>query len=763
MSMNKCPFASQNQCAANEVDYFFPERLNLRPLQQKGKNNPEPEFGYEAYKEEFAKLDLKAVKKDIKKVLTTSQEWWPADWGNYAPFFIRQAWHQAGTYRIADGRGGTNTGNQRFAPLNSWPDNGNLDKARRLLWPIKQKYGRKLSWGDLFMLTGNRALEIMDFKPFGFGGGRVDIYGTEEDIYWGPETDVLTDERHEAVGQIQNPLGASEMGLIYVNPEGPGGNPDPLEAAKEIRTTFGNMAMNDEETVALIAGGHTFGKSHGAAPDSELGPPPEGASIEKQGLGYHCKHGTGKGKDTVTSGLEGAWTGNPLKWTTEYFDNLYKYEWKCITGPGGKTQWTPTDESAKFVPDAHIKGLKHKPMMFTTDLALIKDPAYAKISKRFHENHEEFKEAFAKAWYKLTHRDMGPVKRLLGSEVAPEQIWQDPIPKADYKMIDEDDVSSLKSRILGTHTLTSKIFGRKGLNISTLVRTAWASAATFRCTDFRGGANGARIRLNPQCNWEANDPEELKEVLEYYETIKIDFDNSNKEGKKISMADLIVLGGCAAIEQAAQKARTKVKVPFTPGRTDATDTATDVASFAPLEPIYDGFRNYQKTGKKGEEGCGCGCCGGNCSCGDGSRCRCFGKAEEQLVNRAHLLGLNAAEMTVLVGGLRVLGANHSSNRQQGVLTKKPETLTNDFFVNLLDVNVEWKPLDSCHTTFESVDRNSSNSKSLWSASRVDLIFGHHSELRAIAEYYACDDAKEMFVQDFVQAWVKVMENDLLKQ
>jgi len=716
---------------------WFPETLNLKLLHQKNKNNPDPDFDYAAA---FATLDLDQVKKDIHKALTTSQDWWPADYGHYGGFFIRQAWHQAGTYRVFDGRGGASTGNQRFSPLNSWPDNANLDKARRLLWPVKQKYGRKLSWADLFMLTGNQALEEFGLKPFGFGGGRVDIYAPEEDIYWGPETEMLGDERHKEAGDINDPLGASVQGLIYVNPEGHQGIPDPEMAAKEIRTTFGNMAMNDYETVALIAGGHTVGKSHGVAPDSDLGPPPEAAPLEDQQFGYASPHGTGVGKDTVTSGIEGAWTTNPVKFDTGYFDNLFKYEWECIKGPGGKYQWQPKGEVKEMVPDAHVKGKMHKPMMMTTDIALIKDPKYLEISQRFHENHDEFVDAFAKAWYKLTHRDMGPTTRLVGKDVPEPQIWQDPIPPCHHTLIDDTDIAALKKQIMGSGTgIKAKLLGRSGPTIAQLVRTAWASAATFRCTDYRGGANGARIRFAPQKNWAVNKPEELEEMLKYYENIQETFNKAQASGdKRVSLADLIVLGGCAAIEEAAKKAGHNIKVPFTPGRMDATLEETDVDSFAPLEPTSDGFRNYlgESNGKRYKR-----------------------SAEEMLVDRAHLLGLSAPEMTVLVGGMRALAATNTPTAGTGIFSSKPETLTNDFFVNLLDMATVWKKLDD--NTYEGRDRKSDKVK--WTASRVDLIFGSHSELRAIAEFYAGGDTESKFVEDFVAAWTKVMNADMYAQ
>ena len=731
-TQRKCPFKSQMMRAANDNDHWFPDRLDLKILNQKGANNPDPNFDYA---EAFKSLDLKQVKTDIDKTLTTSQDWWPADWGTYAPFMIRMAWHMAGTYRIADGRGGANTGNQRFAPLNSWPDNGNLDKARRLLWPVKKKYGRKLSWADLFMLTGNQALENMGLQPFGFGGGRVDIYAPEEDVYWGPETEMEMDERHKKVGDIDQPLGASEMGLIYVNPEGPNGEPDVMGAAAEIRATFGNMAMNDYETVALVAGGHTFGKSHGAAPNSHLGAPPEAAPMEMQGLGYKNSFGTGKGKDTITNGIEGAWTQNPTTWDNGYFENLFKYDWELIKGPGGKNQWQPKKDDCAMVTDAHEANKTHKPMMMTTDIALIKDPKYAPISKHFYENPQEFANAFAKAWYKLTHRDVGPVPRLLGNEVPEPQIWQDPIPTVNHTLIEAWDIADLKGKILGS---SSGIIGKltrsskSAPTIGELVRTAWASACTFRGTDYRGGANGARIRLAPQRDWEANDPAELARVLKHYEKIQEDFNKSQVDGKRVSMADLIVLGGCAAIQQAAKAAGHNFPVPFFPGRMDASAEQTDADAFAPLEPKADGFRNYLSDGEK--------------------RMR----VEEMLVDRAHLLTLTAPEMTVLVGGMRVLNAN-AAGSSDGVFTDKPETLTNDFFVNLLDMSTEWVPVKGNDNKFEGRDRTTGKTK--WTGTRADLVFGSSSELRAISEFYACDDGESVFVNDFVAAWSKVMNLD----
>jgi catalase-peroxidase len=674
------------------------------------------------YAEEFKKLDLNELKKDVEAVMTTSQEWWPADYGHYGPLFIRMAWHSAGTYRIADGRGGAASGTQRFAPLNSWPDNASLDKARRLLWPIKQKYGRKLSWADLMIFAGNCALESMGFKTFGFAGGRVDIWEPEADINWGSEIEWLGAQRYDDDRQLQKPFGAVQMGLIYVNPEGPEGKPDPLAAASHIRETFGRMAMNDEETVALIAGGHTFGKAHGAANAAEYcGPEPEAASIEEQGLGWTNKFGTGKGADAITSGLEGAWTSNPIKWDNGYFNNLFGYEWELTKSPAGAYQWTPKDKSARdIVPDAHDPSKKHAPMMFTTDLALRLDPIYAPISKRFHENPDQFAQAFAKAWYKLTHRDMGPVSRLLGPLVPPPQLWQDPVPKVDHKLIDEKDIAQLKDKILAS-----------GLSVSQLVSTAWASASTFRGTDKRGGANGARIRLAPQKDWEVNQPAELAKILKILEKVQKDFNSSLSGGKKVSLADVIVLGGCAAIESAAKKAGYGVQVPFTPGRTDASQEMTDVESFAVLEPTADGFRNYQRKGDTRS-------------------------ATELLVDRARLLTLTAPEMTVLIAGLRVLNANFGQSRL-GVFTERPGSLTNDFFVNLLDMNTEWQKSPQCEHFYEGRDRRTGAVK--WTATAVDLVFGSNSQLRAIAEVYACKDGQEKLVRDFVAAWGKVMNLD----
>ncbi len=721
---SKCPITgagalSHTTANAPSNADWWPNQLNLKILHQ---NSPlsDPMDKDFNYAKEFKSLDLNALVKDLHALMTDSQDWWPADYGHYGGLFIRMAWHSAGTYRIADGRGGAGSGMQRFAPLNSWPDNANLDKARRLLWPIKQKYGRKISWADLMILTGNVALDSMGFKTFGFGGGRADVWEPEEDIFWGPEKTWLGDERYTGDRQLDNPLGAVQMGLIYVNPQGPNGNPDPLAAARDIRETFARMAMNDEETVALIAGGHTFGKTHGAAnPDKYVGPEPEGAPIEEQGLGWKNSFGTGNGAATITSGLEGAWTTTPIKWSNNYFDNLFGFEWELTKSPAGAHQWTPKGgKAAGTVPDAHDPAKRHAPIMLTTDLSLRMDPIYAPISKRFHEHPREFADAFAKAWYKLTHRDMGPRSRYLGSLVPAEpQIWQDPVPAVNYEAIQDHNVVDLKAQILAS-----------GLSISQLVSTAWASASTFRGSDKRGGANGARLRLAPQKDWEVNQPAELAKVLETYEAIKKDFDQ--RGGKKVSLADLIVLGGCAAIEAAAKKAGHDVTVPFAPGRTDALQEQTDQYSFAVLEPTADGFRNYLRKGH-------------------------LRPAEELLLDRAHLLTLTAPEMTVLIGGLRALNAN-CCQAKHGVFTKNPEALTNDFFVNLLDMGTTWKPA-STEGVFEGRDRKTSEVK--WTGTRVDLVFGSNSQLRAIAEAYACSDAKEPFVKHFVAAWNKVMNLD----
>ena len=723
---SKCPVLGGSHrhtaVGATANQHWWPNQLNLKILHQ---NPPMSDpMGKEFnYVDEFKKLDLDALKKDIDAVMTTSQDWWPADYGHYGPLFIRMAWHSAGTYRIGDGRGGASCGTLRFAPLNSWPDNVSLDKARRLLWPIKQKYGRKISWSDLMVLTGNCALESMGFKTLGFAGGREDVWEPEEDIYWGPEDTWLGDERYSGDRDLDNPLGAVQMGLIYVNPQGPNGNPDPVAAARDIRETFGRMAMNDEETVALIAGGHTFGKAHGAADaDKYVGPEPEGASIEEQGLGWKNTFGSGKAGDTITSGLEGAWTTDPVKWDNNFFDNLFGYEWELVKGPGGAAQWTPEDASAQdTVPDAHDPSKKHAPMMFTTDLSLKMDPIYAPISKRFHENPDEFADAFAKAWYKMTHRDMGPRSRCLGPLVPAEpQLWQDPVPDINHELIGEQEIANLKGKILAS-----------GLSISQLVSTAWASAATFRGTDKRGGANGARIRLAPQKDWEVNNPVELGKVLKKLEQIQDDFNSSQSDGKMVSLADVIVLGGCAAVEEAAKNAGHDLQVPFSPGRTDALQEQTDVDSFAVLEPTADGFRNYLRNGHKRP-------------------------AEELLVDRAQMLTLSAPEMTVLVGGLRVLNANVGQS-ELGVFTKRPETLTNDFFVTLLGMNTEWKKSPKCEHVFEGRDQGTDELK--WMGTAVDLVFGSNSQLRAIAEVYACDDSQQAFVRDFVAAWDKVMNLD----
>jgi catalase-peroxidase len=700
---------------------WWPNQLNLRILHQHSSlSNPMGEaFNYA---EEFKKLDLEALKKDLYALMTDSQDWWPADFGHYGPLFIRMAWHSAGTYRIGDGRGGAGSGTQRFAPLNSWPDNVNLDKARRLLWPIKQKYGKKISWADLMILAGNCALESMGLKTFGFGGGREDVWEPEEDIYWGTESEWLGDKRYSGDRELENPLAAVQMGLIYVNPEGPNGNPDPLAAAKDIRETFARMAMNDEETVALIAGGHTFGKTHGAGDASLVGPEPEAASIEEQGLGWKSKFGTGKGGDTIGSGLEVIWTSTPTKWSNNFFWNLFGYDWELTKSPAGAHQWIPKHGAgANSVPDAHDPSKRRAPTMLTTDLALRFDPAYEKISRRFHENPDQFADAFARAWFKLTHRDMGPRSRYLGSEIpAEELIWQDPVPAVTHDLIDAADIAELKAKILAS-----------GLSIPELVSTAWASASTFRGSDKRGGANGARIRLAPQKDWEANQPAQLKTVLQTLEGIQKEFNSAQSGGKKVSLADLIVLGGCAGVEQAAKNAGYDVTVPFTPGRTDASQEQTDVASFAVLEPAADGFRDYLKE-------------------------KYAVTAEELLVDRAQLLTLTAPEMTVLVGGMRVLNANFGKS-QNGVFTKRPETLTNDFFVNLLDMRTTWKATAEDDEVFEG--RDSATGALKWTGTRVDLIFGSNSQLRALAEVYACEDSQEKFLHDFVAVWNKVMNLD----
>jgi len=722
----KCPFTAATSAHTNRD--WWPNQLDLRVLHQHS-NLANPMGEEFDYAREFKSLDLKAVIKDLHALMTDSQDWWPADFGHYGGLFIRMAWHSAGTYRIGDGRGGAGAGQQRFAPLNSWPDNVNLDKARRLLWPIKQKYGRKISWADLMILAGNVALESMGFKTFGFGGGREDTWEPEEDIYWGPEGQWLADERYSGDRDLQNPLGAVQMGLIYVNPEGPNGNPDPVAAARDIRETFRRMAMNDEETVALIAGGHTFGKTHGAAvPTQYVGPEPEAAPIEQQGLGWKNSFGSGSGDDTIGSGLEVIWTTTPTKWSNNYFENLFKYEWELTKSPAGAHQWTPKNGAgAGTVPDAQDSSKHHAPSMLTTDLSLRFDPAYERISRRFYEHPNQFADAFARAWFKLTHRDMGPIVRYLGPLVPKEQLpWQDPIPAVNHPLIDEKDIAALKAKILAS-----------GLSVSQLVSTAWASASTFRGSDKRGGANGARIRLAPQKDWAVNQPAELAKVLQKLEAIQKEFNSAQSNGskaKKVSIADLIVLGGDAAIEKAAKAAGFDVKVPFTPGRMDASQEQTDVDSFEPLEPKADGFRNYL-NGKQRLP------------------------AEELLTDKAQLLRLTAPEMTVLVGGLRVLGANAGKSKH-GVFTKRPEALTNDFFVNLLDMGTEWRPsaeTNGSGPVYEGRDRKTNQVK--WTATRVDLIFGSHSQLRALAEVYASSDSKEKFVKDFVAAWTKVMNND----
>ena len=700
---------------------WWPNRLNLKVLAKNTAADPMGE-GFN-YAEEFKTLDLAAVKRDIEQVLTTSQDWWPADFGHYGPLIIRMAWHAAGTYRINDGRGGAGAGQLRFAPLNSWPDNTNLDKARRLLWPVKQKYGRKISWADLMVLAGNVALESMGCPTFGFAGGREDVWEPEEDVFWGPESTWLGDERYSGDRELENPLAAVQMGLIYVNPEGPNGNADPLAAARDIRETFRRMAMNDEETVALIAGGHTFGKTHGAGPASHVGPEPEAAPLQEQGLGWKSSYGSGKGGDTITSGLEVTWTYHPTRWDNEFFHILFAYDWELMESPAGGQQWRPKHGAgADMVPDAHDPAKRLEPRMLTTDLALRFDPIYEQISRRFRENPEEFTDAFARAWFKLTHRDMGPVARYLGPEVPTETlIWQDPIPPVNHELIDAADVASLKAQILAS-----------GLTVSQLVSTAWASASTFRGSDKRGGANGARIRLQPQIGWEVNEPDRLALALRTLEGIQQQFNGAQTGGKQVSLADLIVLGGCAAVEEAARRAGHEIEVPFTPGRMDALAEQTDVESFAVLEPTADGFRNYLGKGNHPLP------------------------AEYLLVDRANLLTLSAPEMTVLVGGMRVLGANFQQS-PLGVLTTTPEALTNDFFVNLLDLDTAWSPTSEDAQTFEGRDRGTGEVK--WTGSRVDLLFGSNSELRALAEVYACADARDKFVNDFVAAWVKVMNLD----
>ena len=718
----KCPFTgavTDNKMAPTNKDWW-PNQLNIRVLH----NNPEvgdpmdPNFDYA---KEFAKLNLSAVVADLKKLMTNSQEWWPADYGHYGPFFIRMTWHAAGTYRISDGRGGAGTGMHRFAPTNSWPDNGNLDKARRLLWPIKQKYGKSISWADLFVLTGNVALESMGFPTFGFGGGRADVY-EPDDTYWGAETTWLGDERYKGDRQLDNPLGAVQMGLIYVNPQGPNGNPDPLASARDIRETFARMAMNDEETVALVAGGHTFGKAHGAGDaDKYVGREPEGAPIQAQGFGWHNSMGSGKGVDTITSGIEGAWTTNPTRWDDDYFAILLENEWELTKSPAGAHQWVPKNGALKVVPDAHDPTRRHQPIMTTADLAMKFDPAYARVSKRFREDHDAFTDAFARAWFKLTHRDMGPKVRYIGKLVPKEElIWQDPVPKATGKRLTAADVKNLKRRVL-----------KSGLSVTQLVKTAWASASTFRGTDKRGGANGARIRLAPQVNWEVNEPAELQKVLKALEKVRDAFNASNKKGAQVSMADLIVLAGCAAVEKAAADAGVKIEVPFRGGRTDATSEQTDAESFTVLEPTFDAFRNYVRPGH-------------------------VATTEQLLLEKASLLNLSAPEMTVLVGGMRTLGANYGGTKH-GVFTSKRGVLSNEWFANLLDMRTEWSPIDKSEETFVGRDRKTG--KDRFTATRTDLVFGSNSQLRALAEVYAASDARTKFVRDFVSAWVKVMELD----
>jgi catalase-peroxidase len=700
---------------------WWPNQLNLGMLHQNPPAGNPLGDGF-SYAEAFTALDLEAVRADLRALMTDSQPWWPADWGHYGGLFIRMAWHSAGTYRTGDGRGGASSGTMRFAPLNSWPDNGNLDKARRLLWPIKQKYGRALSWADLMILTGNVALESMGFKTFGFGGGREDVWEPEQDIYWGPETEMLGDKRYSGDRDLAHPLAAVQMGLIYVNPEGPNGTPDPMASARDIRETFARMAMNDEETVALVAGGHTFGKMHGAGDPSLVGPEPEGAPIEAQGFGWINRHGTGKGGDTTTSGLEGAWTPDPTRWDNGYFDMLLGFEWELTKSPAGAWVWVPTDKAAHtLVPDAHDPSRRHPPVMSTADIGLRTDPAYLEISRRFHANPEQFADAFARAWFKLTHRDMGPRSRYLGALVpAEELIWQDPVPAVDHLLITAADIAALKQQLLGC-----------GLSISQLVATAWASASTFRGSDKRGGANGARIRLAPQNGWEVNQPAKLAKALEAIAGVQRAFNAAQTGGTRVSLADLIVLGGCAAVEAAARAGGVEITVPFTPGRTDATAEHTDAASFSVLEPVADGFRNYQQQAFTTSP-------------------------EEMLLDKAQLLTLTAPEMTVLVGGLRVLGANHGNSRH-GVFTTRPEVLSNDFFVHLLDMATAWQPMAGSHELFEGRDRDTGDIR--WTATRVDLVFGANSQLRALAEVYAADDAREQFVRDFAAAWGKVMELD----
>jgi catalase-peroxidase len=716
-SAGKCPVMHSTGVRRSNRDWW-PNQLNLQALNQHSPRSDPMDKAFD-YAKEFKSLDLDAVIKDLRALMTESQNWWPADFGHYGGLFIRMAWHSAGTYRVADGRGGAGSGQQRFAPLNSWPDNANLDKARRLLWPIKQKYGRKISWADLMILAGNVALESMGFKTFGFGGGRADVWEPEE-LYWGPEGTWLGDERYSGERELRNPLGAVQMGLIYVNPEGPNGNPDPVAAARDIRETFSRMAMNDEETVALIAGGHSFGKTHGAGDPSLIGPEPEGGAIEDQGLGWKSRHGTGFGADAITGGPEVTWTRTPTKWSNDFFDNLFKFEWELTKSPAGAKQWKAKNAPAT-IPDAFDKNKKHVPTMLTTDLSLRFDPAYEKISRRFYEHPDQFADAFARAWFKLTHRDMGPIARYLGPLVPKETLlWQDPIPDVDHPLIEEQDIAALKAKILAS-----------GLSVSQLVSTAWASASTFRGSDKRGGANGARIRFAPQKDWDVNQPAQLAKVLQTLEAIQKEFNASQSGRKKVSLADLIILGGCAAIVKAAKAAGHDVKVPFTPGRMDASQEETDAHSFAPLEPAADGFRNYAR-GKQ------------------------LMSPEEALVDRAQLLTLTAPEMTVLVGGLRVLGAN-AGQSTHGAFTKRPETLTNDFFVNLLDMRTQWQPSADSEGVYEGRDRKTNEVK--WTGTRVDLIFGSHSQLRALAEVYAFADSKEKFVKDFVAGWTKVMNAD----
>ncbi len=722
-SEGKCPVMVGAHTAAGSTanQHWWPNSLSLRILRQHGPSSDPMDEDFD-YAEAFTSLDFDALAKDVDALMTDSQPWWPADYGHYGPFFIRMTWHAAGTYRISDGRGGGGTGAQRFAPLNSWPDNASLDKARRLLWPIKKKYGRAISWADLLLFVGNRAIDTMGLPTFGFGGGREDIYAPEEDIYWGPETTWLGDERYSGERELDDPLGAVQMGLIYVNPGGPNGTPDPVAAAKDIRETFARMAMNDEETVALIAGGHTFGKCHGAAPASNVGREPEGASIEEQGLGWANAHGSGVGGDAITSGLEGAWTKNPTQWDNNYLENIFEYDWELTKSPAGAHQWTPKDEAAQgTVPDAHDPNKRHAPMMLTTDLALKMDPIYEPIARRFYENPDQLADAFARAWFKLLHRDMGPVSRYLGPLVPKEQLlWQDPIPDVDHPLVDAADVADLEKEILAS-----------GLSVSRLVLTAWASAASYRDTDKRGGANGARLRLAPQKDWAANDPTDLASALTTLEGIQKKFNDAQSDAKRISLADLIILGGGAAVKKAAKDAGYDVQVPFTPGRTDATAEQTDADSFAPLEPKSDGFRNYLTAGESVEP-------------------------EKQLVDKAFMLTLTAPEMTVLVGGMRALGANAGSS-SHGVLTDRPGTLTNDFFVNLLDMGTTWHPTSDDPGVFEGRDRATGEKR--WTGTRVDLVFGSHSELRALAEVYAADDAGEKLARDFAAAWTKVMDLD----